>query len=87
MGEGARAVLRVKPKVLEAILSATGEEAMPNIITEGKAGEVRLLQGNEAIARGALEAGVNVVTSSYPGTPSSEIPNAWRRSPPSAACT
>jgi indolepyruvate ferredoxin oxidoreductase alpha subunit len=42
-------------------------------ITEGRAGEVRLLQGNEAIARGALEAGVNVVTS-YPGTPSSEIP-------------
>jgi indolepyruvate ferredoxin oxidoreductase alpha subunit len=42
-------------------------------ITEGCAGEVRLMQGNEAIARGALEAGVNVVTA-YPGTPSSEIP-------------
>lgn len=42
-------------------------------IAEGTAGEIRLMQGNEAIARGALEAGVNVVTS-YPGTPSSEIP-------------
>jgi len=42
-------------------------------IAEGRAREVRLLQGNEAIARGALEAGVNVVTA-YPGTPSSEIP-------------
>ena len=31
-----------------------------------------LLMGNEAIARGALEAGVNVITG-YPGTPSSEI--------------
>ncbi len=31
-----------------------------------------LLMGNEAIARGALEAGVNVATS-YPGTPASEI--------------
>ena len=45
---------------------------MPSIV-EGKAGEIRLLQGNDAIARGALEAGVNVI-SSYPGTPSSEIP-------------
>lgn len=31
-----------------------------------------LLMGNEAIARGALEAGVNVA-SAYPGTPSSEV--------------
>jgi len=38
----------------------------------GTEGEVRLLLGNEAIARGALEAGVNVATS-YPGTPSTEI--------------
>ena len=45
---------------------------MPSI-TEGQAGEVRLLQGNEAIARGALEAGVTIVAA-YPGTPSSEIP-------------
>ncbi len=32
----------------------------------------RILQGNEAIARGAWEAGV-VVGCAYPGTPSSEI--------------
>ncbi len=34
--------------------------------------EIRLLLGNEAIARGLVEAGCQVVTS-YPGTPSSEI--------------
>ena len=34
--------------------------------------EKKLLLGNEAIARGAWEAGVCVV-SSYPGTPSTEI--------------
>ncbi|MHC1604987.1 MAG: indolepyruvate ferredoxin oxidoreductase subunit alpha [Candidatus Methanofastidiosia archaeon] len=37
-----------------------------------------LLMGNEAIARGAIEAGVGVV-SAYPGTPSSEIPAAIAR--------
>ena len=31
-----------------------------------------LLSGNEAIARGAYEAGIEVATG-YPGTPSSEI--------------
>ena len=31
-----------------------------------------LCMGNEAIARGALEAGLNVVAG-YPGTPSSEV--------------
>ena len=36
-------------------------------------GKERLLLGNEAIARGALEAGVAFATC-YPGTPSSEIP-------------
>ena len=35
-------------------------------------GEKMLLLGNEAIARGAIEAGV-AFTSTYPGTPSSEI--------------
>jgi len=38
-----------------------------------KAGEKVVLLGNEAIARGVLEAGVGVVTA-YPGTPSSEVP-------------
>ena len=41
-------------------------------LTESKEGLRALLMGNEAIARGALEAGVNVATG-YPGTPSSEI--------------
>jgi indolepyruvate ferredoxin oxidoreductase alpha subunit len=44
---------------------------MTNIL-EGAAGTRHLLMGNEAIARGALEAGVAVVAG-YPGTPSSEI--------------
>ena len=38
-----------------------------------KSGKKVVLLGNEAIARGALEAGVGMVTS-YPGTPSSEVP-------------
>lgn len=41
-------------------------------LLEGQSGDRLLLMGNEAIARGALEAGVNVVAG-YPGTPSSEI--------------
>ncbi|MEA2055503.1 MAG: indolepyruvate ferredoxin oxidoreductase subunit alpha [Candidatus Thermoplasmatota archaeon] len=41
-------------------------------ILEDKPGKQILLLGNEAIARGALEAGVSVATT-YPGTPSSEI--------------
>ncbi|GAH06958.1 unnamed protein product, partial [marine sediment metagenome] len=41
-------------------------------ITEDKVGKKILLLGNEAITRGALEAGVDVATT-YPGTPSSEI--------------
>lgn len=41
-------------------------------ITENQKGLRVLLMGNEAIARGALEAGVNVAAG-YPGTPSSEI--------------
>lgn len=42
----------------------------PETAQERKA--VRLMMGNEAIARGALEAGVQVAAG-YPGTPSSEI--------------
>ena len=41
-------------------------------------GARHLLLGNEAIVRGALEAGVNIVTC-YPGTPSSEVPDTFRR--------
>lgn len=41
-------------------------------LADHQEGASRLVMGNEAIARGALEAGVNVATG-YPGTPSSEI--------------
>jgi indolepyruvate ferredoxin oxidoreductase alpha subunit len=41
-------------------------------------GAKHLLLGNEAIVRGAIEAGVNMVTC-YPGTPSSEVPDTFRR--------
>ena len=41
-------------------------------IIDGHPGETRLMQGNEAFARGALEAGI-AVAAGYPGTPSSEI--------------
>jgi indolepyruvate ferredoxin oxidoreductase alpha subunit len=43
-----------------------------NMICDGKPGDTQLLQGNEAFARGALEAGL-AVAAGYPGTPSSEI--------------
>ena len=41
-------------------------------LIDTKEGASYLVMGNEAIVRGALEAGVNVA-SGYPGTPSSEI--------------
>ena len=41
-------------------------------IIEAQPGSRHLMMGNEAIARGALEAGVRVAAG-YPGTPSSEI--------------
>jgi indolepyruvate ferredoxin oxidoreductase alpha subunit len=44
---------------------------MSELLT-GQPGERRLFLGNEAILRGALEAGVALVTT-YPGTPASEI--------------
>ncbi|MFH1038041.1 MAG: hypothetical protein V1789_05165 [PVC group bacterium] len=40
-----------------------------------------LLSGNEAVARGAWEAGV-ILGTGYPGTPSSEILENLNRSPP-----
>ena len=43
-----------------------------SIISHGQEGERYLVMGNEAIARGALEAGISVAAG-YPGTPSSEI--------------
>ncbi len=56
-------------------LSSTKEQAVPRAPVEAKAGpqsERRFVMGNEAIARGAAEAGVRVVAG-YPGTPASEI--------------
>ncbi len=43
-----------------------------NSISRNDPGFTALLMGNEAIARGALEAGIGVATA-YPGTPSSEV--------------
>lgn len=45
---------------------------MSSIAAQDTPGKRVLLMGNEAIARGAVEAGVEVVAA-YPGTPSSEI--------------
>ena len=45
---------------------------MPRYNVLGRQGERLVMMGNEAIARGALEAGVGVATG-YPGTPSSEV--------------
>ena len=50
-------------------MHATPEIAVPE---QGQAKESRPLTGNEAIARGAWEAGV-AVAAAYPGTPSTEI--------------
>ncbi len=44
----------------------------PKSLLEDKPGKKVLMLGNEAIARGVLEAGIGVVTT-YPGTPASEI--------------
>ena len=43
-----------------------------NVVASNKISEKVLMLGNEAIARGTIEAGVEVVVA-YPGTPSSEI--------------
>ena len=45
-------------------------------ILSNKPGQKLILLGNEAIVRGALEAGVQFV-STYPGTPASEIGNTF----------
>ena len=43
-----------------------------SLISKDAPGKEVLLMGNEAMARGALEAGITVATA-YPGNPSSEI--------------
>lgn len=42
------------------------------MVTVNEPGKTFLMQGNEAIVRGALEAGVRFAAA-YPGSPSSEI--------------
>ncbi|WP_456324512.1 indolepyruvate ferredoxin oxidoreductase subunit alpha [Desulfonauticus submarinus] len=49
-----------------------------DILVKGKSGDQHLLLGNQAIVRGAIEAGVGFV-SCYPGTPSSEVPDTFYR--------
>jgi len=44
----------------------------PNVLLKDNPNQRMLLLGNEAIARGILEAGISIVTT-YPGTPASEI--------------
>ena len=55
-----------------------GDPMSKHPLLDGGRGERHLLLGNEAIVRGALEAGVHMVTC-YPGTPSSEVPDTFRR--------
>lgn len=47
-----------------------------HVLLKDEPGRKVFLLGNEAIVRGALEAGVEVATA-YPGTPSSEIPDTF----------
>ncbi|MEE8372758.1 MAG: thiamine pyrophosphate-dependent enzyme [Dehalococcoidia bacterium] len=47
-------------------------------LTLDRPGQTVLMMGNEAIARGAIEAGVDFCAA-YPGTPSSEIPESLAR--------
>ncbi len=47
-------------------------------LTLNRPGQAVLMMGNEAIARGAIEAGVDFCAA-YPGTPSSEIPESLAR--------
>lgn len=54
---------------------------MPHPLLAENEGSTHLLLGNEAIVRGALEAGIQVVTC-YPGTPSSEVPDTFFRLSP-----
>ncbi|NDV18047.1 indolepyruvate ferredoxin oxidoreductase subunit alpha [Pseudodesulfovibrio sp. JC047] len=54
---------------------------MANPLLGDTPGETHLLLGNEAIVRGAVEAGIQVV-SCYPGTPSSEVPDTFYRISP-----
>ena len=63
-------------RAAEKTKSMQGEK-MHKLLTDAP-GKEMLLLGNEAIARGALEAGLSFATC-YPGTPSSEIPEQFLR--------
>ncbi|MFH1913353.1 MAG: indolepyruvate ferredoxin oxidoreductase subunit alpha [Pseudomonadota bacterium] len=56
---------------------------MPHSLLADTPGHIDLLLGNEAIVRGAVEAGLQVATC-YPGTPSSEVPDTLFRLSPEA---
>ena len=57
---------------IENMFSVSQGKMKRHIVAEDRVGLKVLLMGNEAIARGAIEGGVQVA-SSYPGTPASEI--------------
>lgn len=59
---------------------------MAHPLIGGQPGSTHLLLGNEAIVRGAVEAGVQFV-SCYPGTPSSEVPDTFFRLSPEGSYT
>ncbi|MHC1753588.1 indolepyruvate ferredoxin oxidoreductase subunit alpha [Humidesulfovibrio sp.] len=59
---------------------------MAHPLLAGAPGETHLLLGNEAIVRGAVEAGIQFV-SCYPGTPSSEVPDTFFRLSPEGTYT
>jgi indolepyruvate ferredoxin oxidoreductase alpha subunit len=61
----------------ESLRGALAEEGS-DFLLAGEEGHVECLLGNEAIVRGALEAGV-VFVAGYPGTPSSEVTDSFAR--------
>ncbi|MBV6521808.1 MAG: Ferredoxin--NADP reductase [Gemmatimonadaceae bacterium] len=60
---------------------ARRENETPHPLVRDEPGHVELLLGNEAIARGAIEAGVGFACG-YPGTPSSEVTDTLGRVAP-----
>ena len=58
---------------------ATATSARPaDALLEERAGEREQLLGNDAVVRGALEAGVGYMAG-YPGTPSTEVTDGFAR--------
>jgi indolepyruvate ferredoxin oxidoreductase alpha subunit len=55
-------------------------------VVEGRQGDMVLLNGNEAVARGAIEAGISFAAS-YPGSPTTEILETLARIPASKIYT